>query len=239
VVTPPDHAPARPGTLYVVATPIGNLGDLSPRAAEVLRTVAAVAAGDTRRTMKLFAHLGVPSPALLSLPAFDERARVDAIVARLRGGDAIALCTDAGTPGVSDPGAALVAAAWAAGIPVVPVPGPSAALAALAALSFQRLAAVQPDDRGGVAVVSAGRPVPPSTLAAADRDVVYLAVKLALVERALAGGKLVAIADDAFGGLSEGARRVAARLLKGIAKPGQLVHATTDPSFRGAADHAA
>ncbi len=135
-MTGPADTPARPGTLYVVATPIGNLGDLSPRAAEVLRTVAAVAAEDTRRTMKLFAHLAVPAPALLSLPAFDERGRVQAVVARLLGGDSVALCTDAGTPGVSDPGAALVAAAWAAGIPVVPVPGPSAALAALAASGF-------------------------------------------------------------------------------------------------------
>jgi 16S rRNA (cytidine1402-2'-O)-methyltransferase len=120
----------------VVATPIGNLGDLSPRAAEVLRTVQAVAAEDTRRTLKLYAHLGAPAPALVSLPAFDERGRVAAVVARLRGGASVALCTDAGTPGVSDPGAALVAAAWEAGVPVVPVPGPSAALTALAASGF-------------------------------------------------------------------------------------------------------
>ncbi len=124
------------GTLFVVATPIGNLGDLSPRAAEVLRSVAAVAAEDTRRTMKLFSHLGVPAPELLSLPAFDERARVRRIVERLVAGDDVALCTDAGTPGVSDPGAALVAAAWEAGARVVPVPGPSAALAALSASGF-------------------------------------------------------------------------------------------------------
>ncbi|HEX9052894.1 MAG TPA: 16S rRNA (cytidine(1402)-2'-O)-methyltransferase [Anaeromyxobacter sp.] len=124
------------GTLFVVATPIGNLGDLSPRAAEVLRTVSAVAAEDTRRTLKLFAHLGVPAPELLSLPAFDERARVRRIVERLVGGGDVALCTDAGTPGVSDPGAALVAAAWEAGARVVPVPGPSAALAALSASGF-------------------------------------------------------------------------------------------------------
>ncbi len=124
------------GTLYVVATPIGNLGDLSPRAAEVLRSVAAVAAEDTRRTMKLFAHLGVPAPEMLSLPAFDERARVGRIVERLAAGEDVALCTDAGTPGVSDPGAALVAAAWEAGARVVPVPGPSAAIAALSASGF-------------------------------------------------------------------------------------------------------
>jgi 16S rRNA (cytidine1402-2'-O)-methyltransferase len=124
------------GTLYVVATPIGNLGDLSPRAAEVLRSVAAVAAEDTRRTMKLFAHMGVPTPEMLSLPAFDERARVARIVERLVAGQDVALCTDAGTPGVSDPGAALVAAAWEAGARVVPVPGPSAAIAALSASGF-------------------------------------------------------------------------------------------------------
>jgi 16S rRNA (cytidine1402-2'-O)-methyltransferase len=125
-----------PGTLYVVATPIGNLGDLSPRAAAALREVRAVAAEDTRRTLKLYAHMGVAAPELLSLPAFDERGRVARIVERLQGGDSIALCTDAGTPGVSDPGAALVAAAWAAGARVVPIPGPSAALGALSASGF-------------------------------------------------------------------------------------------------------
>jgi 16S rRNA (cytidine1402-2'-O)-methyltransferase len=128
----PERA-SGPGTLYVVATPIGHLGDLTPRASEVLRTVDAVAAEDTRRTSRLYAHLGVPPPALLSLPAFDERGRVEAVVARLSAGQSVALCTDAGTPGVSDPGAALVAAAWEAGAKVVPVPGPSAALAALSA----------------------------------------------------------------------------------------------------------
>ncbi|MCM2332855.1 MAG: 16S rRNA (cytidine(1402)-2'-O)-methyltransferase [Anaeromyxobacteraceae bacterium] len=121
------------GTLYVVATPIGNLGDLSPRAAEVLRRVDAVAAEDTRRTARLYAHLGAAAPSMVSLPAFDERGRLDAVVSRLEAGQAVALCTDAGTPGVSDPGAALVAAAWAAGARVVPVPGPSAALTALSA----------------------------------------------------------------------------------------------------------
>jgi 16S rRNA (cytidine1402-2'-O)-methyltransferase len=121
------------GTLYVVATPLGNLGDLSPRAAEVLRTVRAVAAEDTRRTLKLFAHLGVPAPAMISLPAFDERGRSAQIVARLAAGEDVALCTDAGTPAVSDPGEAVVAAAWDAGATVVPVPGPCAAIAALSA----------------------------------------------------------------------------------------------------------
>jgi 16S rRNA (cytidine1402-2'-O)-methyltransferase len=124
---------ARAGTLFVVATPIGNLGDLSPRAAEVLRSVRAVAAEDTRRTLRLYAHLGARPPALVSLPAFDERARVGTVLARLAAGEDVALCTDAGTPSVSDPGEALVAAAWEAGVRVVPVPGPCAAVAALAA----------------------------------------------------------------------------------------------------------
>jgi len=121
------------GTLYVVATPIGNLGDLSPRAAEVLRSVRAVAAEDTRRTLRLYAHLGAAPPPLVSLPAFDERARAGSVISRLLAGEDVALCTDAGTPSVSDPGEALVAAAWEAGVRVVPVPGPCAAVAALVA----------------------------------------------------------------------------------------------------------
>jgi 16S rRNA (cytidine1402-2'-O)-methyltransferase len=121
------------GTLYVVATPIGNLGDLSPRAAEVLRRASAVVAEDTRRTLQLFAHLGAPAPQLLALPAFDERGRLGPVLARLAAGEEVALCTDAGTPGVSDPGQQLVAAAWEAGARVVPLPGPCAAVAALVA----------------------------------------------------------------------------------------------------------
>jgi 16S rRNA (cytidine1402-2'-O)-methyltransferase len=126
--------PAQPGvrgTLYVVATPIGNLGDLSARAAEVLRTAAAVVAEDTRRTLKLYAHLETRPPVLISLPAFAERERLAPILERLRCGQDVALCTDAGTPGVSDPGQPLVAAAWEVGARVVPVPGPCAAVAAL------------------------------------------------------------------------------------------------------------
>jgi 16S rRNA (cytidine1402-2'-O)-methyltransferase len=122
-----------PGTLYVVATPIGNLGDLSPRAAETLRAVRAIVAEDTRRTRRLLAHLGAPAPALLSLPAFDEGGRIGAALERLAADEDVALCTDAGTPGVSDPGQKLVAAAWNAGARVVPVPGPCAAVAALTA----------------------------------------------------------------------------------------------------------
>jgi 16S rRNA (cytidine1402-2'-O)-methyltransferase len=122
-----------PGTLYVVATPIGNLGDLSPRAADVLRSVTTIVAEDTRRTLRLLAHMGAPAPAMMSLPAFDERGRIGAVLGRLAAGEEVALCTDAGTPGVSDPGQQLVAAAWSMGARVVPVPGPCAAVAALAA----------------------------------------------------------------------------------------------------------
>ena len=109
----------------------------------------------------------------------------------------------------------------------------------LVALSFQRLGAIQPDDRGNLSVQTGGRPVAAGTLAAVDKDLVWLALKLAFVERALAEGKTVAIVDDAFAGLAEGARRLAARLLKAISRPGQLVHATSDPAFREAADHVA
>lgn len=123
----------RAGTLFVLATPIGNLSDLSARAADVLRSVPVVVAEDTRRTRTLLAHLDAHPPELMSLPAFDEEGRLDRVVDRLNQGSDVALVTDAGTPGVSDPGLRLVAAAWGAGARVVPVPGPSAALAALSA----------------------------------------------------------------------------------------------------------
>jgi len=124
---------AEGGTLYVVATPIGNLGDLSPRAADVLRLADVVVAEDTRRTRTLLGHVGAHPAQLVSLPAFDEEGRIGQVVSRLSRGAAVALVTDAGTPGVSDPGTRLVEAAWKTGARVVPVPGPSAALAALSA----------------------------------------------------------------------------------------------------------
>ncbi len=117
-------------TLYVVATPIGNLEDLTPRARRVLGEVDAVIAEDTRHTRGLLAHCGLSKP-LVSLPAFDEAARVGPIVERLQRGESMALCTDAGTPAVSDPGEALVDAARDAGVAIVPIPGASAAIAAL------------------------------------------------------------------------------------------------------------
>jgi len=118
------------GTLYVVATPLGNLGDLSPRAAETLRTVVIVAAEDTRRTRPLLTHIGAHAR-LLSYHAHSAPSRRDALLAALAGGADVALVTDAGTPTISDPGADLIAAARAAGHPVVVVPGPSAVTAAL------------------------------------------------------------------------------------------------------------
>src|SRR5687767_4748725 len=121
-----------PGTLYVVATPIGNLEDVTLRALRVLREVAVIAAEDTRRTARLLQHYSISTPTT-SLHEHNERARSSWIVKRLRGGESVALVSDAGTPVVSDPGAWLVAAAHQAAVPVVPVPGPSAVIAALSA----------------------------------------------------------------------------------------------------------
>jgi 16S rRNA (cytidine1402-2'-O)-methyltransferase len=121
-----------PGTLYVVATPLGNLGDLSRRAGEVLAKVAVVAAEDTRRTRGLLSHLGA-RPTLVSFHAHSTENRLDGLLEMLRSGRDVALVSDAGTPSVSDPGTDLVAEARTAGIPVVPVPGPSAVATALSA----------------------------------------------------------------------------------------------------------
>ncbi len=118
-----------PGTLFVVATPIGNLEDLTPRAARVLGEVALIAAEDTRQTRKLLNRLGLRTR-MLSYNAHNARSREPALLSALQDGD-VALTTDAGAPGVSDPGAQLVAAAAAAGFSVVAAPGPSAVTAAL------------------------------------------------------------------------------------------------------------
>ena len=121
-----------PGTLYVVATPLGNLSDLSRRAVEVLSKVPVVAAEDTRRTRGLLAHLEA-RPTLLSFHAHSTEHRLDGILEILHSGRDVALVSDAGTPSVSDPGTDLVAAARAAGITIVPVPGPSAVTTILSA----------------------------------------------------------------------------------------------------------
>jgi 16S rRNA (cytidine1402-2'-O)-methyltransferase len=119
-----------PGTLYVVATPIGNLEDVTLRALRVLREVALIAAEDTRRTARLLQHYSISTPTT-SLHEHNEHRKSRVLIERLIGGESIALVTDAGTPVVSDPGASLVAAAHAAAVRVEPIPGPSAAMAAL------------------------------------------------------------------------------------------------------------
>jgi 16S rRNA (cytidine1402-2'-O)-methyltransferase len=121
-----------PGTLYVVATPLGNLSDLSERAAEVLRSVPVVAAEDTRRTRGLMSYLGATAN-LLSFHAHSREHRVDTLLDILRSGRDVAMVSDAGTPSVSDPGMELVALARDSGIPVVPLPGASAVATALSA----------------------------------------------------------------------------------------------------------
>jgi 16S rRNA (cytidine1402-2'-O)-methyltransferase len=120
------------GALVLVATPIGNLGDLTPRAIDALRTADVIAAEDTRRTRALLSHAGVPSGRKLrAVHGHNERARAAAIVEEVRSGLRVAYVTDAGMPGISDPGARLVRACVDAGLPVEVVPGPSAALTAL------------------------------------------------------------------------------------------------------------
>jgi len=119
-----------PGTLFIVATPIGNLGDISDRARSTLREVELIAAEDTRHSGQLLAQFGIDTP-LLALHEHNEAARVAELIARLQAGASIALISDAGTPLVSDPGYRLVAAAGAAGIDVRPIPGACAAIAAL------------------------------------------------------------------------------------------------------------
>jgi 16S rRNA (cytidine1402-2'-O)-methyltransferase len=125
-----------PGTLYVVATPIGNLEDLTFRALRILREVDLIAAEDTRRTAKLLAHYQVRKP-LFSLREHNEVRETPRLLAKLTGGQNIALVSDAGTPGIADPGALLVQAARKGGIPVVPIPGANAIAAALSASGVQ------------------------------------------------------------------------------------------------------
>jgi 16S rRNA (cytidine1402-2'-O)-methyltransferase len=119
-----------PGTLFVVATPIGNLEDLTFRALRVLKEVDLIAAEDTRRTAKLLAHFAVRKP-MVSLREHNETREGMKLVARMLAGESVALVSDAGTPGIADPGARLVGRARAAGIAVVPIPGASAVTAAV------------------------------------------------------------------------------------------------------------
>ncbi len=163
------------GALFIVATPIGNLGDVTLRALDVLRSAPLVAAEDTRLTRRLFARHGIASP-LTSFHARNARARASELLAHLRSGQDLALVTDAGTPGVSDPGEELVAAWAGEGGRVVPIPGASAALAAVAAAGVagprwtfegflprsgrerrERLGRIAADERGTVLFEAPGR----------------------------------------------------------------------------------
>jgi len=158
-----------PGALYVVATPIGNLGDLSPRAREILSRVTIIAAEDTRHTATLLQAFGITTP-LVSLHEHNEAARVESLLARLRSGDTVALVSDAGTPLVSDPGFELVRAATAAGVRVLPVPGPSAVIAALSVAGL-------PTDRfvfeGFLPAKAAGKRAALARLASDERTLVF------------------------------------------------------------------
>jgi 16S rRNA (cytidine1402-2'-O)-methyltransferase len=123
------------GTLFVVGTPIGNLEDLTFRALRTLKEVDLVAAEDTRRTSRLLAHYAIRKP-LTSLHEHNELREIPRLLGRLKGGESIALVTDAGTPGIADPGARLVAAVHRDGHRVVPIPGPSAVATALSVSGF-------------------------------------------------------------------------------------------------------
>ncbi len=126
---------SRTGTLYLVATPIGNLEDITLRATRVLREVSVIACEDTRRTRGLLTHLNIQTPTM-SLHEHNERARIPQILTMLREGKSVAVVTDAGTPAISDPGAALVAEAVRAGLPVIPIPGASAVTSVVALADF-------------------------------------------------------------------------------------------------------
>ena len=173
----PPPETERGGTLYMVATPIGNLGDITLRAIEVLRDVPLIAAEDTRLTRRLLERHDIPTRSI-SFHARSAPARLDELVAHLRGGADLALVTDAGTPAISDPGADLVSAWAAEGGRVVPIPGASAVLAAVAASGIagprwafegflprsgrdrrERLAAIAGDPRGTVLFEAPGRVV--------------------------------------------------------------------------------
>ncbi|GAB4124410.1 MAG: 16S rRNA (cytidine(1402)-2'-O)-methyltransferase [Acidobacteriota bacterium] len=183
---------APPGRLYVVATPIGNLGDLSPRAVEVLRAVDLVACEDTRHTRKLLAHFQIRVPTL-SCHEHNEVDRIPRLLAELQAGHSVALVADAGTPLLSDPGYRLVRAARDAGLPVIPIPGPFAAAAAVSVAGL-------PTDR----VLFAG--FPPDRAAARQRWFQELACEQATLVIYLSPHRLLQTLQDALSRL--GPRRV-------------------------------
>ncbi len=157
------------GTLHIVATPIGNLGDLSSRALEVLGAVDAICAEDTRHTRQLLSHFGLERP-LLALHQHNEDAQAEQLVARLQSGESLALVSDAGTPLVSDPGFRLVRAAREAGVRVSPVPG---ACAAIAALSVAGIASDRFAFEGFLPAKSGARRERLARLAAESRTLIF------------------------------------------------------------------
>jgi 16S rRNA (cytidine1402-2'-O)-methyltransferase len=157
------------GTLYVVATPIGNLGDFSPRAQAVLGEVALIAAEDTRRTGQLLSVFGIHT-SMLSVHEHNESQRAQGLIERMVRGESIALVSDAGTPLISDPGFALVAAARERGIAVIAIPGPSAVIAAL---SIAGLASDRFTFEGFLAAKSAARGAQLEQLRAETRTMVF------------------------------------------------------------------
>lgn len=213
------------GTLFVVATPIGNLGDITLRALEVLRSVAVVAAEDTRVTRKLWSRFEIDTP-LLSYHAHSDDRRTRQLITRLESGDDVALVTDAGTPLVSDPGDVLVAAWVEAGGNVVPVPGASAVLAALVASGIpaprwgfegflprkgrerkERIARIATDDRATVLYEAHGR------TAATLRD---LAAACGAERQAAVARELTKLHEEVRRGpLSELAAAIETRSIKG------------------------
>ncbi len=213
-----------PGRLIVVATPIGNLGDLSPRAAEALRTADVVAAEDTRRTGRLLAHIGVDTP-LVSYHEHNEAARTEALLDRVEQGETVALVSDAGTPGISDPGYRLVRAAAERGAAVEAIPGPVAAVQALvlsglptdrfavegflprkATLRSRRLAELSGDTRTLVFYVAPHR---------AEADLDAMATALGPDRRAALARELTKLHEQVIRGSLEELRRVAAEGIRG------------------------
>lgn len=166
------------GTLYIVATPIGNLGDISERAIAVLRDASVIAVEDTRHSRKLLLQFGISTP-MLALHDYNESERVAQILTRLANGDSVALISDAGTPLISDPGYQLVRQAHAQCIPVVPVPGACAAIAALCAAGL-------PTDRfafeGFLPAKSAARVAALNELAHDPRTLVFYEAPHRIVE---------------------------------------------------------
>ena len=213
-----------PGRLIVVATPIGNLGDLSPRAAEALRTSDVVAAEDTRRTGRLLAHIGADTP-LVSYHEHNEAARTEALLDRVAQGETVSLVSDAGTPGISDPGYRLVHAAAERGAAVEAIPGPVAAVQALvlsglptdrfavegflprkATARRRRLAELADDPRTLVFYVAPHR---------ADTDLEAMATALGPGRRAALARELTKLHEQVIRASLDELRRVAAEGLRG------------------------